>query len=189
MTKSEQAEPFEKILSTSLQRVVDFLKYSEAKNAALLTISSAWIVASLSLLVGDKALPRGIEAGFILAVLFFAGSAALAMISFFPQINLSWFIDRQLGKYRAKNLIYFGDIATMSTSNFEDAARKRYWPHEEQFVRDEYLYDLSVQIAVNSQIANNKLRLFRYGLYSLTLGATILFFPLLHWALNRLWGA
>jgi hypothetical protein len=159
MTKSEQAEAFEKILSASLQRVIDFLKYSEAKNAALLTISSAWIVASLSLLVSDKALPRGIEAGFILALPFFACSAAFAMISFFPQINLSWFIDRQHSGYRVKNLIYFGDIATIATSGFEEAARRRYWPCEEQSVRDEYLHDLSVQIAVNSSIVNNKLRL------------------------------
>jgi hypothetical protein len=88
-----------------------------------------------------------------------------------------------------KNLIYFGDIATIATSGFEEAARRRYWPCEEQSVRDEYLHDLSVQIAVNSSIVNNKLRLFTYGLFSMTVGSAVLFFPLLHLALNKLWGA
>ena len=53
MAKNDQQEAFEKLLSSVLGRVVDFLRFAEAKNAALLTFSSAWILASTTLLTGS----------------------------------------------------------------------------------------------------------------------------------------
>jgi hypothetical protein len=38
----EGREAFGDMLSAALARVVDFLKFAEAKNAALLTFASAW---------------------------------------------------------------------------------------------------------------------------------------------------
>ncbi|WP_439360539.1 hypothetical protein [Bradyrhizobium sp. DASA03007] len=43
--KDDQEDAFEKTLSTQLNRNIDFLKFAETKNAALLTFSSAWIMA------------------------------------------------------------------------------------------------------------------------------------------------
>ncbi|MDR9820597.1 adenylate/guanylate cyclase domain-containing protein [Rhizobium hidalgonense] len=47
--KNDQQEAFERVLVTSLARVLDFLKFAEAKNAALLTFASAWIIGSINL--------------------------------------------------------------------------------------------------------------------------------------------
>jgi len=40
---------YEKLLTANLQRAVDFVKFAETKNAALLALSSAWVVAALNL--------------------------------------------------------------------------------------------------------------------------------------------
>lgn len=42
MVKNDQQEAFEKILTSNLMRAIDFVKFAEAKNAALLTFNSAW---------------------------------------------------------------------------------------------------------------------------------------------------
>jgi hypothetical protein len=56
MAKNDQEEAFERLLTTSLARVIDFVKFAEAKNAALLTFNSAWIVAGVTLLHGSASL-------------------------------------------------------------------------------------------------------------------------------------
>jgi hypothetical protein len=41
--EDRRLEAFEKILASDLQRAIDFLKYADAKNGALLTFASAWL--------------------------------------------------------------------------------------------------------------------------------------------------
>jgi hypothetical protein len=41
MPRDDQEEAFDKLLSAHLARTQDFVKFAEAKNAALLTFSSA----------------------------------------------------------------------------------------------------------------------------------------------------
>jgi hypothetical protein len=62
MTKGERREAFRQVLSASLARVIDFLKFAETKNAALLTFASAWTFASINVLTGERA-PTGILGG------------------------------------------------------------------------------------------------------------------------------
>jgi hypothetical protein len=52
--KDDQEEAFEKILSTQLGGTIDFVKFAETKNAALLTFSSAWIIGTINLLTGPN---------------------------------------------------------------------------------------------------------------------------------------
>ena len=59
MAKVENGEIYEKVLLGKLQRVIDFLKFAEAKNAALLTLSSALTIAIGNLLL-NATLPVGI---------------------------------------------------------------------------------------------------------------------------------
>lgn len=50
MAKNDQQEAYEKHLTATLARVIDFVKFAEAKNAALLTFSSAWTLATINIL-------------------------------------------------------------------------------------------------------------------------------------------
>jgi hypothetical protein len=62
MTTKEQREALEKTLTGTLSRTVDFLKFAETKNAALLTFASAWLLALANVLASDaggKPIPNG----------------------------------------------------------------------------------------------------------------------------------
>jgi hypothetical protein len=83
-------ESFAALLLSDLQRTIDFLKYAEAKNGALLTFASAWVLAiiNINITLGDRSThlyEYGVLPPFILA-----GTAALA--SFLPRINLQRFL-------------------------------------------------------------------------------------------------
>ena len=56
MATTEQRETLEGALSSTLSRTIDFLKFAETKNAALLTFASAWLLALASLLASDRLL-------------------------------------------------------------------------------------------------------------------------------------
>lgn len=71
MAKNDQEEQFEKIMTANLARIVDFLKFAETKNAALLTFCSAWILAILGALASQKSLPEFLTAGLRLSLPFF----------------------------------------------------------------------------------------------------------------------
>src|SRR5262249_39681154 len=87
-TKEERREAFGGVLSATLARVVDFLKFAETKNAALLTFASAWTFASINMLTGDRA-PAGIIGGaFWVALILFSAAAVVAIVSFLPKLNL-----------------------------------------------------------------------------------------------------
>ncbi|WP_128932116.1 hypothetical protein [Bradyrhizobium zhanjiangense] len=61
--KDDQEDAFGR-LSTQLSRNIDFVKFAETKNAALLTFSSAWIIGSINLLTGQSTLPLGYNVAF-----------------------------------------------------------------------------------------------------------------------------
>jgi tellurite resistance protein TehA-like permease len=161
---SDQEEAFENILSTNLQRVVDFLKYAEAKNGALLTFSSAWVIAIIGLISSEKRMSEGLSAALSISLPLLIGAGALAIISFYPRIHLAWFLGGKRAGPHPKNFLYFGDIASMTASEFQKGIRERYHALEGRAMTDEYVHDLTVQIYVNSQIARRKLRLFSWGL-------------------------
>lgn len=89
MAKDDQQEGFERALTSTLARVIDFLKFAEAKNAALLAFSSAWIIGSINALTKVPALPPSWQTAFTVALPLFAVSALVAMASFLPRTLLS----------------------------------------------------------------------------------------------------
>jgi hypothetical protein len=173
MAKDDQQEAFERALSSALTRVIDFIKFAEAKNAALLTFSSAWIIGSVNFLTSDKPVSPLWRMSFTAAVPIFTGAAIIAILSFIPRTNLG---RHHKDPERAKSLLYFGDAATFEPSAFRDRIRERYYPPDGESAARNYLDDLSVQIAVNSQIAARKFSYFNTGAL-FVLAALALFLP------------
>lgn len=159
MAKDEQQEAFEKSLSAILSRVIDLLKFAEAKNAALLTLSSAWVMASINLL-GGTTISGELKFLFKISLPLFVIAALIAIFSFLPKINLGKALKDPA---RGKSLLYFGDIATFPVLAYKDFVRERYYPVNGETSTCNYLDDLSVQIAVNSRIAKTKFHLFNVG--------------------------
>jgi len=169
--KDDQQEAFERVLTTTLTRVVDFLKFAEAKNAALLTFASAWILASINLLNG-AALASSWRIAFSTALPFFAFSGLVTLLSFLPRTLLARFHKDPEQK---KALLYFGDAATFAPAAYKERAQERYRPPENHSATQNYLDDLAVQIAVNSQITRRKLRFFLTAASSVLVALCVLF--------------
>lgn len=158
--KDDQQEAFERVLISTLTRVLDFLKFAETKNAALLTFASAWILGSINFLTGSNALAADWRIAFIVALPLFAVAALIAILSFLPKTLLLGFHH---DPDQAKALLYFGDAATFAPAAYKERIRERYCPPENESATRNYLDDLSIQIAVNSQITSRKLRFFNRG--------------------------
>jgi hypothetical protein len=161
----EASAAYDKILTTNLQRALDFLKFAEAKNAALLALASAWFLAIINLQCSGKPIPKGFDLSLQLALPMALLAALVALISFFPKLNLPHFFGGKRAGPHSKNLLYFGDISTVPIKTLEQEFRTRYLPDDSRGYRDEYFNDLAVQISVNSEIALLKMRLFRCGLF------------------------
>jgi hypothetical protein len=157
-------ELYEKLLTANLQRALDFLRFAEAKNAALLGLASAWVVAIINLQCSGKAIPKPLELGLQLALVLALCAGLLAMFSFLPRLNLAGFFGGKRAGPHSKNLLFFGDISTIHIKPLEQEFRSRYWPDSDKGHRDEYLNDLVVQISVNSDITVRKMHLFRWGM-------------------------
>src|SRR6185312_12126339 len=103
MTEVDHRRSFADVLLSTLGRVVDFLKFAEAKNAALLTFASAWTFAAFNSLNGERP-PGGIVGNaFRLALILFAVAAVVAVISFLPKLNLN---ALHRDPTQPKNLLY-----------------------------------------------------------------------------------
>jgi hypothetical protein len=171
MAEDKNREAFEKCLTGILVRVIDFLKFAEAKNAALLAFCSAWLLAFLTLMTRDPAPPTSVLATMKVAFGPFLISALLALWSFLPRLNASAF-HRDPGADR--NLLYFGHIADFDAGAYMLRVRERYMPDEGHLSTDRHLFDLSAQIAINSRIVRTKMRLFYTASTLLLIGISVL---------------
>ena len=167
----EPDEVYEKILVADLQRVIDFLKFAETKNAALLALSSAWTLATIGLECAGRTLPGLFTFTVPIALVLVLAAAILATLSFFPKVRLPKFLGGKKAGPHHKNLLFFGDIASMTVKEFSQAIRARYYPVKDE-LREEYLSDLAVQINVNSSITLRKMQLFKWGV-GLAMGAGV----------------
>jgi hypothetical protein len=173
MAKNDQEEAFEKILAANLQRTLDFLKYAETKNGALLTVASAWALAILALLTREKPLPDNLRSLFLISLPFIIATVLVAIWSFAPRTGLSRFLGGKRAGPHAPNLLYFGELSALTVAVVERDLRERYYPRDEHVTTDGYIHDLSVQLGVNSQIVRRKLRFFSVGLVLMALAILV----------------
>lgn len=158
-------ELYEKSLAALLSRVLDMLRFAEAKNAALLAFASAWIVGIVNLLSSGRTLPYGYHGACLIALPLFVVAAIAAIVSMLPKLNAWALIGAPKGSSR--NLLYFGDIAEMSVDAFKRDVRSSYKPVDAETPFSElYLGDLEAQIAINAKIAVRKHKIFHFGALS-----------------------
>lgn len=164
------SKTLEPVLLANLTRAIDFVKFGEAKNAALLTFASAWILASASTVLNPvaRAVPQ-ILWGVIWGAPCLGAAAFLAGLSFLPRDSLKGFKDSDAD---AANLLFFGDLAGLKPREGYRRIAERYHG-EGDTLSDAYLCDLGCQIVVNSQVARWKFGLFRRGVRALLLGLSI----------------
>lgn len=174
MTGSQ--EPYEKLLLANLQRTLDFLRFAEAKNAALVALGSGWFVASLNLECSGKPLPIGFGHAILIAMLLALGAVAVALLSFLPRLQVSGFLGGRRAGPHAPNLLYFGDLATIPINSLDSELRNRYFS-DAISLSDTYYKDLTIQLSINSDIAKRKMLLFRAGVCIMASASLVLLIP------------
>lgn len=159
MSDADRVNGYEKALSTNLARVLDLLKFAEAKNAALLAFASAWIVGLVNLLSSGRVLPPGYLTAATVALPLFVIAACTALISLLPKLQTRFVTDDSASVGR--NLLFFGDVADLPLAQLKTAIREDHFPAEDAAPNATYLHDMEVQISINAKIARRKYRLFK----------------------------
>ncbi|MBF0603734.1 MAG: hypothetical protein HQL07_08575 [Nitrospirae bacterium] len=178
--QSERDKLFEKLLSDSLRRVIDFVRYAEAKHLALLTFSSTWVVILIKIITEQSWSLAMLGSG--TALLLFLISAGVALVSFVPRTNRTKFyssgskgIDAEI----EKNLLFYGDLQQLAPGAAGSELEKHYTATGEHILSKKFVSDIGEQIVINSRIAAYKFRLFTIGLVFGFAGiAAILFFAI-----------
>ena len=151
-------EALEKLVSAQHGRAIDFVKFAETKNAALLTFCSVWIGSGIAMLRTEEILPAGYGLALRLTLPLLTVAALIALTSFLPRT-----LDSMLKRAEDKrNLLYFGDVARMDVDAFGRLLRERYLA-EGGACSTTYVDDLVEQVAIQSRIALRKFRTFDVG--------------------------
>lgn len=186
MAKNDQQEAYERLLSANHARMIDFSKFAEAKNAALLTFCSVWMGAIITILRTANELPLGYGYAFMAALALLFIAAVISLKSLMPK-----FLDhihKREDDY--KNLLYFGDIDRAGIAAYPEMAAELYMPTGSDSATETYLHDLAVQTAIHARIAHRKFRMFNWAGSLLLAAFACLLVPLavacVGWAISHI---
>ena len=172
-----------------LAMVNDWLKFAEAKAAALVAVSgsAATGVAYITYLTVKADAPRPLLVGLPTAEACLLLSLAVALLAFFPQTDLAKFLTKDKDRpAAADNLYYFGHLRKYAPAHLA-AAVARLYADETHYDAGEHRShtDLAAQIVANSRITVAKLRLFALATILLAVAVAVLVGALLVTAFLR----
>jgi len=183
MGTTNQDEAYDKLLTALLGRVLDMLRFAEAKSAALLAFASAWIVGIVNMLSSGKPLPPGYERVCYTALPLFIFAATIAIASLLPKLQISAFTGDPKGQFQ--NLLFFGDIAELTVDGFKADVRTAYRQTTDEPTAA-YLSDLEAQISINSKITRRKQRMFNVGAIAALVAVAAFSVPTVGMVLNAI---
>lgn len=149
-------------LKEQLDRTDNWLKYAEAKNGVLLTLSLACVTKF------DKYLKSDLGIGILLVFLGMI-SVLVCMFSFFPNLNKTVKCKRKMSI--DPNLIFYSDISFLTADEYINMLTKKYGLKSS--ISNVYCKDLASEIIVNSTIAVRKNFLFKIAFISLSISVVI----------------
>ena len=142
-------------LQDILNLVSDWLRFAEAKNAAVLAAAGIFLSALLSIRAEEHPL---LTMYFWLSLFFLSISAFLAICSFVPQLKAPNLFVRSVDENPdAKVPIYFSDIASMTYDELHGTLSKLGSSSEEAGLERHYIQ----QIHTNSLNATRKFAIFK----------------------------
>jgi|SRR5438128_5847291 len=152
-----------------LSIVNEWLKFAEAKNAALLAANVAIVFAVLRIPDPETIYPQWLRTYVLLGVFLIAAAAILALVSFIPEVKIPWLALRRQPSSK-DNLLFYGDIACYEPMSYLQALGARTTPAADVFSSVEQ--DYAAQIIANSRIALRKYACFTAAIW-LTLTAVL----------------
>jgi Family of unknown function (DUF5706) len=165
----------ERQLSELLTRVIDWLKFSEAKNTGSVGLSSTGLGLIVTFLVAGPPIPTVAGVGLALGAIALMLSLLLTVASFLPSTDLEKHLvgDRERPSTR-DNLLYYGHLARYEPRALVEAIAEMYFDHEgDTYAPSKLDIDLAAQIVTNARITVRKLALFRYSLLLFGFGVLV----------------
>jgi hypothetical protein len=174
-TSDELKRGIEDRLATLLDRVIDWLKFAEAKNTGAVGLSSTGLGVIVTFLVAGPPIPDSAGVGLGIGAVALMLSLMLAVASFLPTTNL----EKQLVGERdqpsqADNLLFYGHLARYEPRALTRAIAAMYFEYEgEGYAPSKLAIDLAGQVVTNARITVRKLALFKYSLLLFGFGVLI----------------
>jgi hypothetical protein len=165
----------EERLGDLLDRVIDWLKFAEAKNTAAVGLSSTALGVIVTFLIAGPAAPTLAGVGLAIGAVTLMVSLMLAVASFLPSTNLEKHLLGEREEPGAgDNLLFYGHLARYEPRALCRAIATHYFEAEpDDIVLSKLAIDLAGQIVTNSRITVRKLALFRYSLLLFGFGVLI----------------
>jgi hypothetical protein len=162
-------------LSEQLTRVIDWLKFAEAKNTGSVGLSSTGLGVIVTFLVAGPPIPALAGVGLGIGAFSLMLSLLLTVASFLPSTDLEKHLvgDRERPTSR-DNLLYYGHLARYEPRALVEAIAEMYFEQEsESYAPSKLAIDLAAQIVTNARITVRKLAFFRYSLLLFGFGVLV----------------
>jgi hypothetical protein len=169
------ARGVEERLDDLLGRVVDWLKFAEAKNTGAVGLASTGLGVIVTFLVAGPPLPMIAGVGMGIGTVTLMVSLMLAVGSFLPSTNL----EKHLLTEREQpglndNLLFYGHLARYEPRSLARAIALHYFDTPgSQYTPSKLAVDLAGQVVTNARITVRKLALFKYSLLLFGFGVLI----------------
>ena len=174
LSKSKSNHDIEELLRFSLANINNWLRFAEAKNAALVVANIGASFGALRLAATQNLYPTAYYYALIAGgTLLLATGIALA--SFIPQLKIPWLAQLRAARSR-DNVLFYGHIANYTPENYlkELYARRGHKLEEINALERDY----AEQMIINSRIALRK-----YGWFNIAVCLTIIALATLVFAL------
>ena len=162
-------------LDDLLGRVVDWLKFAEAKNTGAVGLASTGLGVIVTFLVAGPPLPAVAGVGMGIGTVALMLSLMLAVGSFLPSTNLEKFLlDEREQPGLTDNLLFYGHLARYEPRALTRAIAQHYFDTPgSQYTPSKLAVDLAGQVVTNARITVRKLALFKYALLLFGFGVLI----------------
>jgi hypothetical protein len=162
-------------LADLLSRVIDWLKFAEAKNTAAVGLASTGLGVIVTFLVAGPPLPTIAGVGMAIGAVALMLSLMLAVASFLPSTNLEKFLlDERENPGPGDNLLFYGHLARYEPRALARAIAEHYFDAPPSGITPSKLaIDYAGQVVTNARITVRKLELFKYSLLVFTFGVLI----------------
>ncbi len=174
MATSEQRDVEVRLIDL-LARIIDWLKFAEAKNTGAVGLSSTGLGVIVTFLVAGPPVPDIAGAGMAIGAVTLMLSLMLAVASFLPSTNLEeHLIGERTDPGPGDNLIFYGHIARYEPRALVKAIAEHYFGLSGEAAEPtRFALDLAGQIVTNAHITVRKLEFFRYSLLLFAIGVLV----------------
>ena len=172
---TDRKRDVERQLSDLLGRVIDWLKFAEAKNTGSVGLSSTGLGVIVTFLVAGPSLPPVAGVGLALGAVALMLSLLLTVASFLPSTNLEKHLVGERERPTSRdNLLYYGHLSRYEPRALVEAMAEMYFEQGgEAYAPSKLALDLAAQIVTNARITVRKLAFFRYSLLLFGFGVLV----------------